>query len=352
MNILKKLLCGAIGIACLLGAFGCINDDAPDSIVQIDPTAAVVTEEMPTSTDTPAPAATPLPTRAPIEGDVCTDRFPDYDTGVDADWSYQSDELRIAIKKHVDEEYHQIYYVADIWMRNIASFRIGSANGAYNKGREDPEDFAVREHAIFGVSGTMNQGFVLRNGEKKKNIEKSNIAFRSGIVVVYRDGSVKMLSMKDIKRNGFDYKKEAETNGGIWQGFQFGPLLVQNGERNTSLRMNGTRHPRIIFGYYEPGHYVAVAVDGRSKQAVGMSEGEMAELMESLGVRDAVNLDGGTSAVMLFMGKTISVPSGKDKDGDGIGGRNIADMLMFAEFDEEGNAADLSTVTPDKFAGE
>lgn len=362
MNGLNKLLCAAVALLSLLNVFGCEKTDhgaqgdptaGTSEVIHVDETsvATPVPLDTPETFDTPEPTATPFATRAPIEGDVCTDRFPDYDTGADADWSYQSDELRIAIKKHEDEEYRQVYYVADIWMRNISRFRIGSANGAYGTGREDPEDFAVREHAIFGISGTMNAGFVARNGEKHKNVEKRNVPFRSGVVVVYRDGSVKMRSLKDIQRHGFDYKKEDEQNGGVWQGFQFGPLLVQDGERNQSLRMNGTRHPRIIFGYYEPGHYVAVAVDGRSKKAVGMSEGEMAELMESLGVQSAINMDGGTSAVMLFMGKTINVPSGKDRDGDGIGGRNIADLLMFAEYDEEGNAADLSEVTPDKFAG-
>jgi len=346
----------------LLNVFGCEKTDhgaqsdptaETSEVIHVDKTAEPSTAPLntPETFDTPEPTATPFATRAPIEGDVCTDRFPDYDTGADADWSYQSDELRIAIKKHEDEEYRQVYYVADIWIRNFKSFRMGFAKGSFNAGHENPEKFANREHAIFGISGSMNKGFVVHNGEKIRNIVNKDIPFRSGIIIVYRDGSVRTLSLKQVKKNGFDYKKEAEKNGGIWQALQFGPLLVQDGVRNESLSMSGTRHPRIIFGYYEPGHYVAVAVDGRSKKAIGMSEGEMAELMESLGVRDAINLDGGTSAVMLFMGKTINVPSGKDKDGDGVAGRNIADMLMFAEYDEEGNAADLSEVTPDKFAG-
>ena len=74
--------------------------------------------------------------------------------------------------------------------------------------------------------------------------------------------------------------------------------------------------------------------------------------MLSLGCTEAMNLDGGNSAVMLFMGKTINTPSGKDKDGDGIAGRNIVDLLMFAEYDAEGNAPDLSNMHADRFNGE
>ena len=153
------------------------------------------------------------------------------------------------------------------------------------------------------------------------------------------------------KKETFDYDKEKDRNGGIWQGFQFGPVVLQDGEIPTGLKKN-ERHPRIIFGYCEPGHYVLVAVDGRTKTSIGMTEQEMGELMQSLGCKDAMNLDGGTSAVMLFMGKTINIPSGKDKDGDGVAGRMIADLLAFAEYDADGNAPDLSLVTPDKVYGE
>jgi hypothetical protein len=78
----------------------------------------------------------------------------------------------------------------------------------------------------------------------------------------------------------------------------------------------------------------------------------MAELMLSLGCTDAINLDGGNSAVMLFMGKTINIPSGKDRDGDGIAGRNILDLLAFAEYDEDGVAPNLSDLHADRMREE
>lgn len=299
---------------------------------------------------TPDPAATPEPSRAPIEGDVTTTRFPNSDTGWNADWSYQSDELRIAITRYENQDDHIVYYVADIWMRNINCFRTELANGKYDSGREDPVHFANRVNAIFGISGTMNSGLVIHNGKQiKKSIEDSDIAFRSGIVIVYRDGVVKMIDRHNGER--YNYKKEDKEHGGILHALQFGPVLVQNGKIRAKLKTK-ERHPRIIFGYCEPGHYIAVAVDGRTKRSVGMTEQEMAELMLSLGCTDAINLDGGNSAVMLFMGQVINVPSGKDKDGDGVAGRNILDLLAFAEYDEDGSAQDLSTVHADHILGE
>ena len=224
-----------------------------------------------------------------------------------------------------------------------------SGRGGFGKGREDPEDFANRVNAVFGVSGTMDSGLVIHNGVKYQSVEYSDIAFRSGIVLIYRDGSVKMIDR--AKNEKFDLNKENKQNGGVLHALQFGPILVQDGEIPSGLKQK-ERHPRIIFGYCEPGHYIAVAVDGRTKTSIGMTEQEMAELMLSLGCTDAINLDGGNSAVMLFMGKTINVPSGKDKDGDGIAGRNILDLLAFAEYDETGNAPALSSVHPDHVRGE
>ncbi|MBR4905241.1 MAG: phosphodiester glycosidase family protein [Clostridia bacterium] len=370
-----KLICIGLGVTLLLGAVGCDHgntegvqiisgvDGEETIVVAQDPSGGKEQQSLPegstgeNDSDTEqaqqsTPQPTPGPTRPPMEGDVSVDRFPNYDNGADADWSYQSDELRVAIRRVEDEDDVLVYYVADVWIRNISSVRMAFGQGkfrGYTNGAADPMKFAQREHAIFGVSATMCAGLVIQNGQKYHNVENSNIAYRSGIVLIYRDGSVKTINR--AKKETFDYDKEKDRNGGIWQGFQFGPVVLQDGEIPTGLKKN-ERHPRIIFGYCEPGHYVLVAVDGRTKTSIGMTEQEMGELMQSLGCKDAMNLDGGTSAVMLFMGKTINIPSGKDKDGDGVAGRMIADLLAFAEYDADGNAPDLSLVTPDKVYGE
>ena len=302
--------------------------------------------EVPTPEPTPVPTETPIPTRAPftMEGDI-TDRFPDYDTGValDADYSYQSDELRIAIKKYVnphDPDIHETYYVADIWMKNINCFRTGFGRGQYNTGREDGEEFAVREHAILATNGTMNTGLVFHNGEQFKNVNNSMKKNRYGVFILYKDGTMKTF---DIRTERLNFKKEVEK--GIIHAWQFGPLLIRNGEIAGDFPVKGTRHPRIMVGYYEPGHYVVVAVDGRNqKKAIGMNDYEMAQLMHELGCQEAMNFDGGTSAMMVFMGVCISNPSGVDTDGDGKAGRAVSDMLLFAEYDSEGNAPSLQEV--------
>lgn len=332
-----------VGVACSAPAQEAapVTTEAPVVEAETEVTIETIVVEAtpspaPTLEPTATPEPTPVPTREPQEGDICAN-FPDYDTGVDADYSYQSDELRIAIDKVVDEELMQIYYVADVWVRNIRNFRVGFANGEYGNAREDAEDFSRRENAILGTNGDFCQRMVIRNGE----ILRSNQT-DADLCILYKDGRI------EIMKSGKFVASEVIENGAlhVWQ---FGPSLVRDGEKATGYREYGTRHPRCILGYYEPGHYVLVTVDGRTKTAIGMNNYEMIELMYELGCVNAYNLDGGTSAVMTFMGKIISDPSGTNNDGEG--GRDLNDMVIFAEYDQDGNVTTLDSISDYKALG-
>jgi hypothetical protein len=299
------------------------------------------TEPSPEPTEAPTPepteAPTPEPTPEPKEGEIAL-HFPDYDTGVDAEYSYQSDELRIAIRRYEDPEICSIYYVADIWMRNISCFRAGFGNGAFNHGNEDAESFSTREHAILAINGSYNKGLVIHDGVLKKKLDDKH----TGVMVLYRDGS-----METVRRTSFDLAAAQEK--GIVHAWQFGPMLVHDGKpSDANYNTYATRHSRIIFGYYEPGHYVAVAVDGRRKDAIGMNNLEMVELMTELGCKEAMNLDGGYSAIMTFMGKIVNDPPKPDSKEEEKGGRKLMDMLLFAEYDANGNAPSLDEITADR----
>ena len=307
------------------------------SFVLAEPSHAAERTPAPTPTPTPSPTPTPDPTREPIPGDVTT-KFPTYDTGADAEYSYQSDELRIAIDKVEDEDLHQVYYVADIWVRNISAFRTGFGHGVWPSFPEDAEDFASREHAVLGVNGSYNNGVLFHNGE----LVRKTVDSKYGAMVLYEDGTMKAFN---VRKDGFNLAKEMKK--GIRHIWQFGPVLVQNG-KNTLKAKSMIRHPRIMLGYYEPGHYVVVTVDGRTKKAIRMTEEEEAELMFSLGCQEAMNLDGGTSAVMVFMGQIISSPSNMGT-GRAEGGRKLYDMVLFGEYDANGNAPALTDIPAEKY---
>ncbi len=92
------------------------------------------------------------------------------------------------------------------------------------------------------------------------------------------------------------------------------PVLIYGGRvQSQDLQGNGAffaRQPRTALGVTSDGRMLLVVVDGRqSGYSVGMTLGELAELMNSLGARSAINLDGGGSSTMWLNGQRANRPS-------------------------------------------
>mgnify|MGYP000277112902 CR=1 FL=1 len=81
-----------------------------------------------------------------------------------------------------------------------------------------------------------------------------------------------------------------------------GPLMVYEGENYPmdSVAFNLKRHPRTAVGITKNNHLLLVTVDGRQKQAKGMSIPELTRLMNDLKCEYALNLDGGGSTSMYI----------------------------------------------------
>ncbi|WP_233552878.1 phosphodiester glycosidase family protein [Jiangella rhizosphaerae] len=70
------------------------------------------------------------------------------------------------------------------------------------------------------------------------------------------------------------------------------------------------RNPRTAAGVLPDGRLVFVVVDGRQVgRSVGLSITETAELMRSLGVDEALNLDGGGSSTVVTEDGVVNTPS-------------------------------------------
>ena len=68
-----------------------------------------------------------------------------------------------------------------------------------------------------------------------------------------------------------------------------------------------TEQPRCAIGIIQPGQYYAILAEGRIKNlSVGVTISFLAEQMLAEGCDQALNLDGGQTAVMTFMGNQIS----------------------------------------------
>lgn len=231
---------------------------------------------------------------------------------------YSSPGIRIELSEH--DEDGQRWYVADIIVADIASIQSGTPGETYSTAAEDILNIAKEHNALAAINGDYasfsSGGTIIRNGVIRK--EKANTA---DSFVLYRDGSVRCFY-------GSSVNAEECINDGAWQAWSFGPILLdENGSPRSefSERYNSIqrKNPRTAIGYYEPGHYCFVVVDGRQDGARGMTLPELAQLMSSLGCSAAYNFDGGQSSQITFGKRLVNKPTGN--------GRVINDIVFVTE---------------------
>ena len=70
-----------------------------------------------------------------------------------------------------------------------------------------------------------------------------------------------------------------------------------------------------MVGFTSTGETLLVTVDGRQSASTGMSLGEAAGFMASLGASEAANFDGGGSTTFVTRGTVRNVPSGGGERG-------------------------------------
>jgi hypothetical protein len=116
-----------------------------------------------------------------------------------------------------------------------------------------------------------------------------------------------------------------------------GPELVRDGRLHATPAADGMvrpgdpsfyygwvhkRNPRTFAGVDAKGRTVLITADGRSTSSLGLGIAETAAVAKSLGLRNAMNLDGGGSTTMVADGAVINVPS------DATGERPVGDALV------------------------
>jgi len=112
--------------------------------------------------------------------------------------------------------------------------------------------------------------------------------------------------------------------GGIPRIIRDGQISIEHMKEKLYEEFRTTRHPRTAVGYNEAKDTLyIVTVDGRqARHSIGMSLDELAQYMYSLGVYQALNLDGGGSTTMVIQGKVANKPS------DATGERSVTNALL------------------------
>jgi len=110
-----------------------------------------------------------------------------------------------------------------------------------------------------------------------------------------------------------------------------GPMLLHGDVaiKQKEEAFNTNRHPRTAIGLTADHRLLAVVVDGRNPNAHGMSMGELAHLMESLGCVQAMNLDGGGSSTAWIQEHGVVNNPSDNKLFDHWGERPVANAICF-----------------------
>ncbi len=271
-------------------------------------------------TPTPAPTIEPVPA-AETEQEVASSPF----------WSegsffkgeeYRSPTLSVRFSAYSDSKNFSrrvAYYVADIHVSDVTQIRTASVYEDFAKGGHGKvKRMADKANALVAISGDYcgchTNTLIIRNGivyREKLNGQDVCLLLRNGV-------------METIPRGKLDLKTILDKDP--WQAWQFGPgLLESDGTPRKSLSSYSLypKNPRSCIGYFEPGHYCFVVADGRQKNSHGLTLTELAKLMQSLGCKQAFNLDGGASAHFYWKDRIRNKPSG--------GGREISDIIYVAK---------------------
>ena len=200
------------------------------------------------------------------------------------------------------------YVLADIYVGDITYFQTAFAKDIYGVGySEKLTDMSARMKSVLAVNGDSysnnrheDNGTIIRNGviyRNKQTTEETCVLNWDGTMDIYQPGQVDLQQLVDR---------------GAYQSWIFGPsLLDESGKaKSTFLTWDYIResHPRTAIGYYEPGHYCLLLVDGRQDSSRGMFLDEMAKVFEDLGCKAAYNLDGGHCSFMTMKNQVANHP--------------------------------------------
>ena len=116
--------------------------------------------------------------------------------------------------------------------------------------------------------------------------------------------------------------KEITEKDFLWA-FEFGPILLINGEKTVLNQYTGGIAPRTAIGQTKEGRIILVVIDGRQSSSLGAYLHDVQTIMYENGAVNAISLDGGASSCMVYRGELVNSPS------EGKRGRLIPNAVVF-----------------------
>lgn len=254
-----------------------------------------------------------------------------------------------------EEKYTNVYQLAlaeEMAKQHKLVFSINSDYFIYRVER-DKEEKKINRNNIYPIGTEIRNGQIMYTQTRSS---KATVYPPLDVLALYPDGDMRVFengllyennyknasimfegekyefkSSKDNKLNGRQQAEQAIAEmileSGATDTLCFGPILVDHGEKVDTGDWAKTCNPRTAIGMVEKGHYVCVVVEGRlltKKISGGENCIWLVNKMAELGCTVAMNLDGGATTAMMFMGKQISVSGDY---GNGLNNRKQNELL-------------------------
>ena len=174
-----------------------------------------------------------------------------------------------------------------------------------------------------------NTGLIIRNGELLYTDTVQDSAIRAipdlDSLLLTRDGGFEVYPATELTPAMAEEKGACDV-------LSFGPVLLKDGRwRYIYVKEHASIAPRMALAKLGEDHYLLVFAEGRKKEAVGMSLDRLQELLIVRGATDAINMDGGGTACMYFMGQSVGLSEAK---GPKLG-RSQYELLTIGEYKTE-----------------
>ena len=237
------------------------------------------------------------------------------------DFTYEDETRSISIQKTVIDQ--SVCFIADVQIRDAEELHAGLAQSDF----EALSVMAQREGAVLAINAddyrTHKYGVIIRNGQTLRVHNTTR-----HLLAILPDGSFETVS--DRSKEKADTLAKHLEDEQVQDTFEFGPVLVENGEVadfpsafDVISTRSTRREPRTAIGMIAPKHYVILVVDGRQPgYSEGVSLQTLQQIFVDLGVQTAINLDGGGSTELWFQGQILNQPAGGKE-------RSVSDCIWF-----------------------
>ena len=250
-------------------------------------------------------------------------------SGFISDTEYKDDSIHVWIEKK--RAYNTNYWIAYVKVTDPTQIRSVSAGGFDSVKTMPGTVLAKRVNAILAVDGDYynytSDGYLIREGIKYRDVPNR---YRDTLLIDDKgDFTIVMPATEE--------KLALYRDKNIVNSFNFGPALVINGELRDSIPNNNQVkafdcRQRLCVAQTGELEYFCIASEGPTEAgSTGLTIKQLAQVAFDNGAKQAYNLDGGNSTMLIFAGKKINAVDNENL-------RDLSDILYFASADfESGN---------------